>query len=137
MTNPQLYRILKGMDLSEGRSVRVVDDLEAILMEQYETRTVTDGKRYNHSHDYLVLLKNGEKAGILLNCDSVDVHAYVLRKYRKQHIVSRLTNNGFLKKIWPDVDSVTCADLYNYDKVKHLVEISGLRLCPTGILLED
>ena len=137
MENIQVYRILKGMDLSEGRSVRVVDDLEAVLMEQHETRTVTDGKLYKHYHDYLVLLKNGEKAGILLNCDSVDVHAYVLQKYRKQHIVSRLTNNGFLKKIWPDVDSVTCADLYNYDKVKHLVEISGLRLRPTGILLED
>ena len=65
---------------------------------------------------------------ILLNCDSKDIHAYVLRKYRNQHIVSRLTDNGFLKELWPDVNSVTCADLNNYDKVKHLAEIAGYSL---------
>ena len=128
MTNIQLSYILKNMNLSEGKSVRVVDDLEAILMKDHETRTVTDHRRRIHYHDYLVLLKGGEKAGILLNCDSKDIHAYVLRKYRNQHIVSRLTDNGFLKELWPDVNSVTCADLNNYDKVKHLAEIAGYSL---------
>lgn len=122
------------MDLSEGESVRVVDDLEAILVQDHATRTVANHRRYTHYHDYLVLLKGGEKAGILLNCDSVDIHAYVLRKYRNQHIVSRLTDNGFLKKLWPDVTSVTCADLNNYDKVKHLAQIAGYSLRDKGLI---
>ncbi len=134
MTNIQLSYILKNMDLSEGESVRVVDDLEAILMKDHATRTVTDHRRRTHYHDYLVLLKSREKAGILLNCDSKDIHAYVLRKYRNQHIVSRLTDNGFLKELWPDVNSVTCADLNNYDKVKHLAEIAGYSLRDTSLV---
>lgn len=134
MTNIQLSHILKNMNLSEGKSVRVVDDLEAILMKDHATRTVTDHRRYTHYYDYLVLLKGGEKAGILLKCDSVDIHAYVLRKYRNQHIVSRLTDNGFLKELWPDVNSVTCADLNNYDKVKHLAEIAGYSLRDTSLV---
>lgn len=128
MTNNQLYRMLKNMDPSEGRSVRAVDDLEAVLMANHKTVSVTNHQKFTHYHDYLVLLKAGEKAGIILNCDSVDVHAYVLRKYRGQHIVSKLTNNGFLKNLWPDIDSVTCANPREYDKLKHLAEIAGFTL---------
>ena len=128
MTNEQLSYVLKKMDLSEGKSVRVVDDLEAILVENHKTVTRDNGRQHTGHYDYLVLLKDGKKAGILLKCDSIDVHAYVYRKYRNQHIVSRLTNNGFLKELWPDIDSVTCANPYNYDKVKYLAEIAGYTL---------
>ena len=118
MTNEQLSYVLKKMDLSEGKSVRVVDDLESILVENHKTVTRDNGRQHTGHYDYLVLLK----------CDSIDVHAYVYRKYRNQHIVSRLTNNGFLKELWPDIDSVTCANPYNYDKVKYLAEIAGYTL---------
>ena len=134
MTNNQLSHVLKKMDLSEGESVRVVDDLEAVLMKDHKTVTRINGHQHTSYYDYLVLLKGGEKAGILLKCDSIDVHAYVYQKYRNQHIVSRLTDNGFLKELWPDIDSVTCADLNNYDKVKHLAEIAGYSLRDKGLI---
>ena len=44
MTNNQLSHVLKKMDLSEGESVRVVDDLEAVLMKDHKTVTRINGQ---------------------------------------------------------------------------------------------
>ena len=128
MTNDTLSHILRNIDLSRGYLVRTVNDLEAVLIENHKTVTTNSGCRYVGYYDYLVLLKAGMKAGIILKCDSVDIHVYVYPKYRDQQIVSKLTGEGFLKKLWPDIESVTCANRSEYQKIKHLAEIAGFYL---------
>ena len=128
MTNDTLSHVLRKIDLSKGKLVRTVDDLEAVLIENHKTVTKGSDRNFIGYYDYLILLKNGAKAGIILKCDSVDIHVYVYPQYRNQHIVSRLTDDGFLKELWPDIDSVTCANIFEYEKIKYLAEIAGFYL---------
>ena len=119
-----LLSILRNIDLSRGYLVRTVNDLEAVHIENHKTVTTNSGCRYVGYYDYLVLLK----AGIILKCDSIDIRIYVYPKYRDQQIVSKLTGEGFLKKLWPDIESITCANRSEYQKIKHLAEIAGFYL---------
>lgn len=128
MTNDTLSHVLRNIDLSKGYLVRTVDNLEAVLIENHKTVTTNSNRRYVGYYDYLILLKDGVKAGIILKCDSVDIHVYVYPKYRNQHIVSKLTGDGFLKELWSDIDSVTCANRSEYEKIKYLAEIAGFYL---------
>ena len=128
MTNDELSYFLRNVDFSTGCIVRTVDNLEAILLENHETVTTNSGCRYVGYYDYLILLKDGVKVGIINKCDFEDIHVYVYEKYRNQHIVSKLIRDGFLKKLWPDINSVTCANKSEYEKIKHLAEIAGFYL---------
>ena len=128
MTDKTLSYVLRKIDLTKGELVRTVDDLEAVIIEHHRTVIKNPNGRFEGIYDYLVLLKDGVKAGIILKCDSVDIHVYVYTKYRGQHIVSGLTGDGFLKELWPDIDSVTCVNGDEYDRVKYLAEIAGYYL---------
>lgn len=128
MTNDTLSHVLRKINLSEGYVVRTIDDLEAILVENHKTVETNSSGRYIGVYDYLILLKNGIRAGIILKCGSADIHVYVYPRYRGQHIVSRLTGDGFLKELWTDIDSVTCANRAEYEKIKYLAEIAGFYL---------
>ena len=125
MTNDTLSHVLRNIDLSKGNLIRTVNNLEAVLIEHHKTVTINSGRRYIGYYDYLILLKDGAKVGIILKCDTVDIHVYVYPRYRDQHIVSKLTGDGFLKELWPDIDSVTCANRREYEKIKYLAEIAG------------
>ena len=128
MTNDTLSHVLRKIDLSKGKLVRAVDDLEAVLIENHKTVTRGSDRNFIGYYDYLILLKNGAKAGIIMKCDFVDIHVYVYPQYRNKHIVSRLTDDGFLKELWPDIDSVTCANRFEYEKKKYLAETAGFYL---------
>lgn len=128
MTNSTLSHVLRNIDLEKGTLVRTVGNLNAVLIENHKTVITNSNGRFVDFYDYLILLKDGEKAGIILKCGSVDVHVYVYPKYREQHIVSSLTGDGFLKELWPDIDSVTCANRNEYNRVKYLAEIAGFKL---------
>lgn len=128
MTNNTLSYVLRNIDLTKGVLVRTVGNLNAILIENHKTVTTNSYGRFVGFYDYLILLKDREKVGIILKCDSVDVHVYVYPKYREQHIVSTLIGDGFLKELWPDIDSVTCANYKEYERIKYLAEIAGFEL---------
>lgn len=128
MTDKTLSYVLRSIDVSKGEIVREVDDLTAVLIKNHKTVMHQTNGRYVGLYDYLILLCGGKKAGIILKCDSVDIHTYVFRNYRNQHIVSKLTRDGFLKRLWPDIDSVTCVNWEEYDRIKHLAEIAGFWL---------
>lgn len=128
MTNDTLSHVLRNINLSKGKLVRVVDNCEAVLIEHHKTVMNRPDYRYVGYYDYLILLKDGIKAGIILKCDSVDIHVYVYPRFRDQHIVSKLISDGFLKELWPDIESVTCVNYREYEKIKHLAEIGGYYL---------
>lgn len=128
MKNETLSRVLRGIDVSKGHIVRTVDDLKAVLLENHKTVTTNSGYRYVGYYDYIILMKEETKAGIILKCDFEDVHVYVFPRFRNQHIVSRITGEGFLKKLWPEIETVTCANKEEYERIKHLAEIAGYSL---------
>ena len=128
MTNNTLSHVLRKIDLSKGKLVKKAEDLEAVLIENHKTVTINSYGRFVGYYDYLILLRGGKKVGIILKCDDVDIHVYVYQKYRSQHIVSRLTGDGFLKELWPDIDSVTCVNADEYDRIKYLAKIAGFYL---------
>lgn len=129
MTNDTLSHVLRNINVSKGNIVRTVGNLEAILIKNHRTVKISaNGNKYVNYYEYLILLKDGKKAGIILKCDNVDIHIYVYPKYRNQKIVSRLTGDGFLKKLWPDIDSISCKNLLEFYKIRHLAQIQGFTL---------
>lgn len=128
MTNRTLSYILRGIDLSSGKLVRRVGNLTAILIENHKSEVKASFGIVSTVNDYLVLLKDGAKAGIILKCGTVDIHVYVYPKYRKQHIVRRLISDGFLKDLWSDIESVSCVNWAEFHAIKHLAEIAGFSL---------
>ena len=128
MTNNQLSHVLRNIDLSNGYIVRMVNNLEAVLIEHHKSVTTNSGRRYIEYYDYLILLKDRKKTGIIMKCQFMDVHVYMYPQYRNQHILSRLSGGGFLKKIWSDIESAKCENRNEYAKIKYLVENAGFYL---------
>lgn len=85
-------------------------------------------------YEFLIIAENGEKQAIILRCGYVDLHWYVLRKWRNRHILSDALRTGVIQEIWPENTRITCC--YNYDDdreqkyntTKHLADIAGLSL---------
>ena len=88
----------------------------------------------NDEYEFLIIAENGEKQAIILRCGYVDLHWYVLRKWRNRHILSDALRTGVIQEIWPENTRITCC--YNYDDdreqkyntTKHLADIAGLSL---------
>lgn len=88
----------------------------------------------NDEYEFLIIAENGEKQAIILRCGYVDLHWYVLRKWRNRHILSDALRTRVIQEIWPENTRITCC--YNYDDdreqkyntTKHLADIAGLSL---------
>lgn len=129
MTNESLIGVLKNIDISKGKVVREVDNLTAILMENHMTRQKSQsGRIFRGKQTYLILLCNGQKAGIIMKCGTVDIHFYMYKKFRDKRILSRLINDGFLKELWPDIEFMSCCNKEDYAKIEHLSELCGIGL---------
>lgn len=126
MTDSTLSRVLTRTDLSKGTVVKKAGDLEAILLTKKTTALMMDRVTKNtYTYTYLFITHKGKRVAIILKCDSADVHFYVYPKYRGKHYLSRIIGNGFLKKLWPDVISISSVVSSQDDMIKHLAKISG------------
>ena len=89
-------------------------------------------KYYTSIYEFLIIAENGEKQAIILRCDDIDLHWYVLKHWRGQHILSNALRTGVIKKNWPENKSITCCYNWNdnFEKKRqmtmHLAEIAGL-----------
>lgn len=85
-------------------------------------------------YEFLIVAENGEKQAIILRCGYVDLHWYVLKKWRNKHVLSDALHTGVLQQVWPENTKVTCCYNYNdnrkqkYNMTKHLADIAGLSL---------
>lgn len=85
-------------------------------------------------YEFLIVVEDGEKKAIILRCGYVDLHWYVLRKWRNKQVLSNALRTGVLQDIWPENTKVTCCYSYNdnreqkYNMTKHLADIAGLTL---------
>ena len=85
-------------------------------------------------YEFLIIAENGEKQAIILRRGRVDLHWYVLRKWRKHSVLSNALRTGILKEVWPENKNITCCYGYsdNYEEkfemTQHLADIAGLIL---------
>ena len=79
-------------------------------------------------------LKDWRKQAIILRCGRIDLHWYVLRRWRKHGVLSNALRTGIIKEIWPENKKITCCYSYgeNYEEkfemTQHLADIAGLIL---------
>lgn len=127
MTNNEMRTILKNINLKDRKVVASVDDVDVyrafhpVEFSLYggEYTKVIDG-------DFLVILKNGERAGLIHTCGDEDVYWYIAKKFRGQHILSRVLRTNIIKKTWPDTKGVTYIKLGTEGINHYLASIAGL-----------
>lgn len=135
MKDEQLKSVLARIDLNECDEIiknHIYYSKRPVRQRCYRG----DGSfRYiNDEYEFLIIAENGEKQAIILRCGYVDLHWYVLRKWRNRHILSDALRMGVIQEIWPENTRITCC--YNYDDdreqkyntTKHLADIAGLSL---------
>lgn len=135
MKDEQLKSVLARIDLNECDKIiknHIYYSKRPVRQRCYRG----DGSfRYiNDEYEFLIIAENGEKQAIILRCGYVDLHWYVLRKWRNRHILSDALRTGVIQEIWPENTRITCC--YNYDDdreqkyntTKHLADIAGLSL---------
>ena len=126
MTDRTLCSILRNMDLNKCKKIK-----RNIYYIQKEI--VSQGKKRGQ-YEFLVLIQNGIKCGIILRCGTVDLHWYVFKKYRGQSILSNALRTGIINELWPENKEITCCydneiDKYSkYCMTKHLADLANLEL---------
>lgn len=108
MKDNEMRSILKNINLKDRKVVASVDDIEVyrafhpveLSMFGGEYTKVFDG-------DFLVILKNGERAGLIHTCGDEDIYWYMAKKFRGQHILSRVLRTNIIKKTWPYTKGIT------------------------------
>lgn len=89
---------------------------------------------YNDEYEFLVIADGDEKQAIILRCGYVDLHWYVLKKWRGDHVLSDALRTGVIKELWPENNKITCCYSYEddceqkYQMTKHLADLAGLEL---------
>lgn len=139
MTHKKLESILKGIDLDQCQEI--IPDQIYYIKKKVRTQIYRNLKRCydKHEYEFLIIASNNIKQAIILRCGDMDLHWFVLRKYRGQHILSNALRTGVIQQVWPENKFITCA--YGWDgegededyqtklaKTKHLAEIANLTI---------
>ena len=133
MTNENLKLMLETCDISQGKVVKEIDNLKALLLEdiKFMDCRYANGNASIHPYTFLVILHDDEKAGIILKMtpdkvfNSGDIHCYIFENFRNRHILSRIMGDKFLSELWPDIKSISNNNPSTYFMTKHLAEITG------------
>lgn len=87
-------------------------------------------------YEFLLIANKKIKEGIILRCGYKDLHWFIPKKLRKQHILSDALKTGVVKEIWPENKTISfcyrwdddCSFQEKYTMTKHLADIAGLKL---------
>ena len=135
MTNIKLSYVLRNTKLTE--CTPIIDNYIYYVKKPVKEKVYNPtGNDYYEifSFEFLIITNNGEKQAIILRCDSVDLHWYVFKRWRKKHVLSNALRTGIISEIWPENKKITCCyewDDNRYEKYKmtsHLAEIAGLEM---------
>ena len=133
MKNETLSHILRNLKLSKCKLIK-----ENIYYVKKNVRTVRYDSEIgqeeysNDKYEFLVIAENGIKKAIILNFGNIDLHWYVFKKWRGQHILSNALRSGVIKEIWPKINTVTSCCDYSENKeekfkmTEHLASLAGL-----------
>ena len=135
LKDDQLKYILQQINLNECEEL--VENYIYYSRRSVRQRCYHGDGSYRYTTDeneFLIIAENGEKQAIILRCGRVDLHWYVLRKWRKHGVLSNALRTGILKEVWPENKKITCCYGYgdNYEEkfemTQHLADIAGLIL---------
>ena len=137
MRNERLQSLLKKIDLE--KCTPIIDNHIYYIKTPVKQRCSCMGGGYRYittTNEFLLIAENGVKQAIILRCDESDLHWYVLKPWRKKHVLSNALRTGVIRKLWPENTTITCC--YDCDDdldpdakkrlTKHLAEIAGLQL---------
>lgn len=135
MKDDQLKYILQQIDLDECEEL--VENYIYYSRRSVRQRCYRGDESYRYTTDeneFLIIAENGEKQAIILRCGRIDLHWYVLRKWRKHGVLSNALRTGILKEVWPENKKITCCYGYGdnceekFEMTQHLADIAGLIL---------
>lgn len=135
MTDDKLKSILRDISINECEEI--IENYIYYCKRPIRQRCYHgDGSfRYvEEEYEFLVIAEKGEKQAIILRCGFMDLHWYVLKRWRNKHILSNALRTGVINDIWPENRKVTCCYDYHdnreqkYSMTKHLAEIANLRI---------
>ena len=85
-------------------------------------------------YEFLVIAENGVKKGIILNCGDSDLHWYIFKQWRGNHILSNALRTNVIEEVWPKLTTVTCCcdfdedEKEKYQMTEHLASLAGLQI---------
>lgn len=129
MTDAGLSRVLRGTKIKHGQVVHKVDNIEAVqvFLKNREKCLTLENKYirvYSGVNEFIFVLVDGIKVGIIMKCGRRDVHIYMYKNFRNKGYMSRITGNHFLATFWPDIESVTCAN----EVSRHIMANAGFKI---------
>lgn len=135
MKDEQLKTILEKMNINECEEIR--KNHIYYIQKPIRQRVNHGDGSFSYSTDeyeFLVITNGREKQAIILRCGYVDLHWYVLKRWRNCHVLSDALRTGVLKEVWPENRKITCCYSYGddyeekYSMTQHLADIAGLIL---------
>lgn len=135
MKDEQLKAILDRIDLKKCEEF--IDNYIYYSRQCVKQRCYRgDGSYYyvEDEYEFLIIAQNGEKQAIILRCGYIDLHWYVLKRWRNQHVLSNALRTGIIRQVWPENTKITCCYNYyddreeKYKMTKHLADIAELDL---------
>ena len=127
MNDKRMQEILDTIDYDATAPLIVYKDIEVYETEQNETfyDPLLDFSYDSWTH-FLLILKNRERAALIMSLGEDDVYWYVARRFREQHVLSTALKLDVICKAWPDSCHVTYTKPDGRDITRHLAELAGL-----------
>lgn len=138
VTDEHLERIMKKTDLSE--CVPIIDNYIYYCKKPVKSRVNRGEGTYRYSvddYEFLIITNGDEKQGIILRWGTVDLHWFVLKKWRNQHVLSNALRTGIINDIWPENKTISCCYSWRdkvidrpkkYAMTEYLAGIAGLKM---------
>ena len=138
VTDEHLERILRKTDLSE--CMTIIDNYIYYCKKPIKTRVSRGDGTYSYSvddYEFLIITNGEEKQGIILRWGTVDLHWFVLKNWRNQHVLSNALRTGIINVIWPENKTISCCYSWRdkvvdrpkkYAMTEYLAGIAGLKM---------
>lgn len=130
MLEKSLITVLSKSDISKGE---ILIPGKAIYLEK-KTRLQISGnspKTDTAIYKYIFILNKGQRVGGILFCGTSDLHIIIFKKYRNKGFMSEVMKSGWIKKLCPELKSITTQHFPNsdeYKKIEHLAMLAELQI---------
>lgn len=114
MTNETFIKEISGIDISKAKTLI---PNKAVYVANY--------------NEYVILLDNEQRIGGIYIMGDFDLHILIFERFRGQHYASDFMKSGWIKKLRPNLKSISSVhsqSTLEYKIVKHLADLAKLEL---------
>ncbi len=125
MSDESLCAILRSTKISNCEVVIP----NHIYRHKYRGRTTGRNGLISWDVDILIITDSELRKKAIIYYMGNDLHWYVCKYCRNQHVLSDALRTGCIKKVWPEIDTVTCMSscvVSTYMRAAHLASLAGL-----------